>query len=469
MLREYDKALRSLLLSSDVVVSIVVFSGVALAPGMRESSAAAETVIVALTLLGVLSCLVWPLMLDLFGVYASHRRDSITHALSQLLIANIAGVTLITAVAFALSAPISPFFPFVFGVAQFTALAVLRLAMLETLRLLRRSGKNYRNMLVVGCGPRAATVMHTVEAHGEWGMRIVGFVDDGITDVKVAVPSEKISKFIDVPRILRDEMVDEVLVACPRAMLASISPIVEECAAIGVPITLMSDLFGDHLPAPRVTRFDAMAALTFAPVHHGEIPLGIKRGIDILGSLVALVIAGPIIGAAALAIRFTSPGPIFFRQTRLGKNGRPFRVMKLRTMCSGAEAMKADLQNMNEMDGPVFKIMNDPRVTRVGSFLRKWSLDELPQLWNVLRGDMSLVGPRPPTPDEVLQYHRNDRRRLSMRPGITCIWQVSGRNQIGFEDWMKLDLLYIDTWSLAGDFQILAKTLPAVLTGRGAS
>jgi len=416
-----------------------------------------------------LACLVWPLMLNAFDVYASHRRDAMGKALTQLFLANGAGVIVLSAVAFAINAPVSVFFPYVFGAAQFVALATSRAVMLGTLRYLRRSGHNYRNLLIVGCGPRAARVMDTLNAHPEWGMRIVGFVDDGSSDVKVSVPEDMISKFVDVPKILRDEMIDEALVACPRSMLASISPVVEECAAIGVPITLLSDLFGDHLPPPRVSKFDSMAALTFAPVHHSDFALVIKRCVDVLGSGLGLLMAAPVLMASAAAIRLSSPGKILFYQTRLGKNGRPFRVLKLRTMCINAESMKEDLWDLNEMDGPVFKIEHDPRVTRVGTFLRKWSLDELPQLWNVLRGDMSLVGPRPPTPDEVIRYHRNDRRRLSMRPGVTCIWQVSGRNEIGFNDWMKLDLLYIDTWSLSSDFKILLRTIPAVLLRKGAS
>lgn len=469
MLREHDRTLRSLLLASDIVVSVVVFTGIALVPTMRSADASPQEIHAVLTTLGVLACLVWPLMLNLFSVYGTHRREAVGQTLTQLFFGNLAGVIVLSAVAFALSAPVSTLFPIVFGTAQFIALATSRSVMLGTLHYLRRTGHNYRNLLIVGCGPRAARVMETLQAHPEWGMRIVGFVDDGSSNVKVCVPEDSISKFVDVPRILRDEMIDEVLVACPRTMLASISPIVQECAAIGVPITLLSDLFGDHLPPPRVSQFDSMAALTFAPVHHSEVALAVKRCVDVVGSGLGLMLSSPVLLAAAAAIRISSPGKILFYQTRLGKNGRPFRVLKLRTMCVNAESMKDELWDLNEMDGPVFKIEHDPRVTGVGAFLRKWSLDELPQLWNVMRGDMSLVGPRPPTPDEVVRYHRNDRRRLSMRPGITCIWQVSGRNEIGFNDWMKLDLLYIDTWSLGSDMRILLRTIPAVLLRKGAS
>jgi lipopolysaccharide/colanic/teichoic acid biosynthesis glycosyltransferase len=170
---------------------------------------------------------------------------------------------------------------------------------------------------------------------------------------------------------------------------------------------------------------------------------------------------------AALAVRATSPGPVLFRQVRCGLYGRRFAMLKFRTMHADAEQRKADLLELNEMDGPVFKLRDDPRVTPVGRVLRRWSLDELPQLWNVLWGDMSIVGPRPPVPEEVAQYAVFERRRLSMRPGLTCLWQVMGRNSIGFADWVKLDLRYIDRWSLASDLRILLQTIPAVLRGTG--
>jgi exopolysaccharide biosynthesis polyprenyl glycosylphosphotransferase len=252
-------------------------------------------------------------------------------------------------------------------------------------------------------------------------------------------------------------------------MLEQILPVVGVCAQVGVPITLLADLFGDVLPAPRVTQFNSLAALSFAPVHHSRSKLAIKRLIDVVGATCALALTAPVIGVAALIIRRTSPGPAIFRNIRCGRNGRRFEMLKLRTMSVDAEKRREELAALNEMDGPVFKIHDDPRVTPVGRVLRRWSIDELPQLWNVLMGDMSLVGPRPPIPDEVNQYATPERRRLSMRPGITCLWQVNGRNAIGFADWVKLDVEYIENWSLRLDLKILAKTLPAVIKKTGAS
>jgi exopolysaccharide biosynthesis polyprenyl glycosylphosphotransferase len=311
-------------------------------------------------------------------------------------------------------------------------------------------------------------VLYQLERHPEWGLRVTGFLDEVDIPHDGRIPSEQVFKFVDLNDVIRDRVVDEVIVACPRSMLGSIGPVVGVCATAGIPLTLLSDLYGDYLPPPRVTHFGSLAALSFAPVHHSRGLLLVKRAMDVVGAAVLLGLLSPVLALAALAIKLDSRGPVLFRQIRCGMNGRPFRIVKLRTMYVDAEERKAELMELNEMDGPVFKIRNDPRVTRVGRLLRRTSIDEVPQFWNVLVGDMSLVGPRPPIPVEVAEYATFDRRRLSMRPGITCLWQVNGRNAIGFSDWVKLDLEYIDTWSLQQDVRILLKTLPAVLRGTGA-
>jgi lipopolysaccharide/colanic/teichoic acid biosynthesis glycosyltransferase len=193
-----------------------------------------------------------------------------------------------------------------------------------------------------------------------------------------------------------------------------------------------------------------------------------KRALDVVGGLLALLAAGPMILLAAFAVRLTSRGPAFYKSTRLGKGGRPFTFYKLRSMYVGADAERANLMHMNEADGPVFKIARDPRVTRVGQWMRSTSIDELPQLLNVLKGDMSLVGPRPPLPEEADKYEAWQRRRLDVKPGITCLWQVSGRSRLGFDEWMRLDLEYIRRQSLATDVWILVRTVPAVISREGA-
>jgi lipopolysaccharide/colanic/teichoic acid biosynthesis glycosyltransferase len=197
--------------------------------------------------------------------------------------------------------------------------------------------------------------------------------------------------------------------------------------------------------------------------------LALKRGIDILGSAVGLLLLSPVLIAAAIAVKVSSPGPVFYLSERVGRDGRPLRMAKFRSMVHGAHDSRATHHHLNIHDsGPVFKIRDDPRVTRVGRFLRRCSIDELPQLWNVLRGDMSLVGPRPPLPEEFLHYGPREQRRLDVKPGITCIWQVSGRSDLDFETWVDMDLAYIDSWSLRLDARLLGRTVAAVLSGRGA-
>ena len=194
-----------------------------------------------------------------------------------------------------------------------------------------------------------------------------------------------------------------------------------------------------------------------------------KRAFDLVLATTMLVISSPIMLAAAIAVRLDSRGPIIFRQTRVGRGGRQFTCYKFRSMCADAEHKKHTLQHLNEMDGPVFKIKQDPRITTVGAFIRKYSIDELPQLINVIRGDMSIVGPRPPVPAEVEKYGERELGRLAVQPGLTCLWALEGRNQLNFRRWMELDLQYIDTWSPGLDWKILLKTIPVVLMGRGAS
>ena len=201
---------------------------------------------------------------------------------------------------------------------------------------------------------------------------------------------------------------------------------------------------------------------------HDERQLVLKRVLDVCGGGLLLLLSLPVMLAIALLVKLTSAGPVLFRQVRIGQHGRAFVMFKFRTMLDGADAMLPDVSRLNEMQGPVFKLRRDPRITTVGRWLRVWSLDELPQLWNVVRGEMSLVGPRPPLAAEVARYEGSQRRRLTMKPGMTGAWQVAGRNQVGFDDWVRLDLTYIDTWSLKTDLIILARTIPAVLSRRGA-
>ncbi len=267
---------------------------------------------------------------------------------------------------------------------------------------------------------------------------------------------------------LHSKVVDTVFLDIPIT-----DPVVEKaiqvCEAEGKEVRLPLGGFAATVARLTVSEFYGAQALTLRYTSDNYRQLLIKRAIDVTASALGLVLLAPLFLAISLAIKLTSEGPVFFKQQRIGLHGRTFWLYKFRTMVQNAEDLKNSLQHLNQMSGPVFKIKDDPRVTPVGRFLRKTSLDELPQLINVFKGEMSLVGPRPPLPQEVSQYRNRFRRRLSVRPGITCLWQISGRNNVDFDQWMDLDMQYIDNWSLELDLKILLKTIPAVLFGRGAS
>lgn len=467
MLRSHAERLHSLILALDHIVSGAICLAIFSLPGMMlpvGTGLPFRALAVALV-----ATFVWPFLFEQLGLYGSQRRVGLVDVARRLLLAGAIATAVVAGFSYAISAPLAPAFPILCSAAQLATLGALRIAILLGLRFARRQGRNYRNVLIVGSGPRARNAAALIEQNPVWGLRILGFADESGDPVDPALADRPIFKLSDVQTLFRDEVVDEVVVACPRAMLPAIEPVAAACASVGVPMTLFSDLFGDYLPSPRSGRFGGMPALSFAMVHHSPVKLAVKRGIDVAGSAALLLVVAPVIALAALAIKLTSPGPVLFRQVRCGLYGRRFDMIKLRTMYVDAEQRKQDLMHLNEASGPVFKMRNDPRITPVGRWLRRWSIDEVPQLWNVLRGNMSLVGPRPPIPAEVALYEIAERRRLSMRPGLTCLWQVKGRSSIGFEEWVRLDLEYIDRWSLLRDLKILVQTIPAVLRGTGAS
>lgn len=463
MLREYDRALRSLLLLVEVTLCATLFAGLV--------AYAAEATIPGRTppgwhlwVVGLAASLALPLTIRALTP-KSARFLSLGEHVRGLLAAAALAFGLVAGVAFFVASTIAPATLLACMGAQLGAVGAVRIGTFYGLRQLRRGGRNYRNLIVIGTGPRAHDFTETVERHPEWGVRIVGYVDDGDVAWSDEIPAEHVHKLADFPELLRDHVVDEVVVACPRSMLAALGPAIEACSAAGVPLTLMNDLFGDYLPPPTAKHFGSQGALSFAPVHHDPFQLGLKRGFDILGAALGLLVSAPVLLVAAAAIQLTSRGPVFFGQIRCGLHGRPFVMYKLRTMVCDAEAKQSDGLDLNERDGPVFKIGRELRITRLGRVLRALSIDELPRFWSVLVGDMSLVGPRPPIPCEVAQYKTWERRRLSMRPGLTCLWQVSGRKELGFDEWVRLDIEYIDSWSVAADLKLLLLTIPAVLSG----
>ncbi len=330
-------------------------------------------------------------------------------------------------------------------------------------------GYNQENLLIVGTGKRARDFIKDVKAHSNWGLHIVGLIDDDPKLFGKEVEGYRVlGRLQDIGFIVNRLVIDRVIFVVPRLWLDRIENAILECEKVGVSTSISLDLYNLHIAKARQTDFNGFPLLEFYTFYAKEWQLFIKRLLDILISAAALLFFSPIMLLVAILIRLTSKGSVFFRQTRIGLNGRKFILYKFRSMVANAEALKDNLRSSNEMDGPVFKIKHDPRITPIGYIIRKTSIDELPQFINVLKGDMSIVGPRPPLVSEVEHYEIWQRRRLSLKPGITCIWQVSGRNQIGFDEWMRMDLEYIDRWSLALDLKLMFRTFWVVITGYGA-
>jgi exopolysaccharide biosynthesis polyprenyl glycosylphosphotransferase len=327
-------------------------------------------------------------------------------------------------------------------------------------------------VLVLGTGERARRLARQLE-DGPGRARVHGFLDDAPQVVdREALGARYLGKLSALVDVAAGQAIERVLFALPRRFLAEdrVANLIGTCEMLGLEVVFPLDLFEMRSARPVLVRIGDQPG--YMLVRRGRdlrAQLAVKRAVDVIGALLGLILTLPLWLVVIAAIKFDSPGPVFFVQRRCGRFGRAFPCYKFRTMVHGAEAARRDLAAENEQSGPAFKMRHDPRITRVGRFLRRYSIDELPQLVNVLLGRMSLVGPRPPLPEEVVQYEIDHRGRLSMRPGITCLWQVAGRAELGFADWVRLDMEYIERWSLWLDLGILLLTVPAVISGRGAS
>ena len=367
-----------------------------------------------------------------------------------------------------------------FNILVFLAIVMLagicsRLFMRVILLSARRSGRNIRHLLIIGANHRAIQVAGKIENKPELGYKIAGFVAEtpeaaaGWNKARTE-PWKLLGGLDDLRGVLGGRCADEVLVCLPvEASLSDIATVIQNVRELGIPVRLIPDSADGHLLRNlRIEEFEDEFVVTLCR-EQMLVQLLLKRTIDAVLSFAVLVMLLPLMAVVAILIKLTSPGPVFFVQDRVGMNQRQFKLYKFRSMIADAELHKAELLHLNERDGPVFKIDNDPRVTPLGRFIRRTSIDELPQLFNVLMGEMSLVGPRPPLPEEVGKYEWMFRHRLCVKPGITCTWQVSGRNQVSFDRWMQMDHEYIENWSIWLDLRILLQTIPAVLSSRGAS
>jgi exopolysaccharide biosynthesis polyprenyl glycosylphosphotransferase len=323
-------------------------------------------------------------------------------------------------------------------------------------------------VLIVGIGALGRATSEDIARRGK--RNLLGYVRFSAETVSPHFRGKLLGSVGELETVLSNVPVGEVYLASNNLTHAEeMQRAVKVCERLGVPFAMPAYFFRLDRARPLASHAVSDGYIHYQSVTFKPTQMALKRLFDITASAVALWFLVPLFLVVAMLIKLTSRGPLLFRQTRVGINGRPFKMLKFRTMVEDAEALKAKLAEQNEMDGPVFKMKKDPRITTVGRFLRKFSIDELPQLINVLRGDMSIVGPRPPVPQEVAKYEAWQRRRLSVRPGLTCIWQVSGRNQISFEEWMYMDMQYIDHWSFWKDVRLILKTVPVVITGHGAS
>jgi len=413
-----------------------------------------------------LSIIIWGSLLYSFGMYRSFKTKKIHEILFIIFKTVLLGYILWIA------------YMYIFNIYSITTriigitfvltavfISIEKLALVCLFRYQEKKGINFRRILIVGTGERAQHFIDLNNKNAEWSIKIIGLVDDEKRVGTMVGDSKVIGSLNDIAKIIEEHVVDEVVFILPRKWLSCIDNYILLCEKVGIKVSIAADLFTPSIAKLKVTELYGLPFLTIDTTLYNVWHLYIKRLIDFSISIIALIINLPVFMICAIAIKLTSPGPVFFKQKRLGLHGRIFTLYKFRTMIEGADRMLDEVKHLSESEGPVFHSRKDPRITSLGRILRMISFDELPQLFNVLKGDMSIIGPRPPLPEEAKQYEKWQKRRLSLRPGIVCIWQVTKRFQPDFGEWMKMDMDYIDNWSLWCDFKILLKIFPAILRG----
>lgn len=425
----------------------------------------------------LLAC-AWQMSFTAVGLYRSHRITRFFDELYDIGRASLAGtacvlVWCLTSHPYISHAPARHLeIVILFGSLTFAGLSLTRMIGRRMTHLLRIYGRNLRSVLIIGTNHRALSFAHEIADHPEWGYQLLGFADNAWHDAGAseAYQAKLLGGLEQVPDFLRTLALDEVIVALPMASYyQQAAQIVALCKQQGILVRFAGGLFDLQTPGRVSSMPSGNSVITLLDESWDAWSAFIKRSIDVVGSSLLLVACSPILAAVAIAMKLSTDGPILFAQERLGMGKRRFKMYKFRTMVPNAEALIGQLEALNETQGPTFKLTNDPRVTKLGRILRKTSLDELPQLFNVLLGDMSLVGPRPLPLRDYNGFSQDwHRRRFSVKPGITCLWQITGRSTIGFEQWMELDMNYIDQWSIWLDIKILFHTIPAIVRGSGA-
>ncbi len=465
LLHESFKLVDLLIMSAALVVAFWLSSDTPLAVFL------AERVRIENVPLVMVLWIAWHLVFYRLGLYGSRRLVSRRREALDVFWATTLGSLLISSAASIFKIQLhNPEFLLTFWTLSTLSAIIGRLAVRFVLEAARVRGRNLRNVLVVGTNERAVQFAETIRNKPELGYQLTGYVDeewDGAGQLR-ASGGEIVADFESLNQFLSDNVVDEVVVALPfNKSYEQGSRIIGICEVQGITVRFLWQFFEPKLAKAKIESFENVPVLTLQSGGSASSSQQlVKRMLDVFASATLLILLAPILLVTALAIKLTSRGPVFFVQERVGFRKRTFRLFKFRTMIPNAEQKLAEIEHLNEVSGPVFKIKRDPRVTRIGAFLRRTSIDELPQLLNVFRGEMSLVGPRP-LPIRDCQGFEEDhhRRRFSVPPGLTCLWQICGRSSIPFERWMQLDLQYIDHWSLWLDFKILMWTLPVVFEG----
>jgi exopolysaccharide biosynthesis polyprenyl glycosylphosphotransferase len=422
----------------------------------------------------LLTLFLFHVLFSLGGIYRSRRLSSKLAELAEIVMANTACSALLCAEAYVFSIRmLTPEFLLIFWITSSASLCLSRVLLRVGLAHIRARGRNLRYILILGTNERAISFAHRIVANPESGYRLLGFVDDvwdGTADFE-RTGFLRVCTYGELADFMRRNMVDEAVIYLPSASFhRHWSEVALLCSHHGTALRVDPDSFGLNARRWHARELDGLLYISTRTSTADHSALAVKRVIDVVIAGTLLLVMAPALLLIAAVIKLTSDGPALFLQERVGLNKRRFKIWKFRTMVVNAEKLMAQLESRNEVSGPVFKIKDDPRITPIGKFLRKSSIDELPQLVNVLKGDMSLVGPRPlPVRDYEGFSEDWQRRRFSVRPGITCLWQVNGRSGISFDQWMRLDMQYMDEWSLWLDLKILARTVPAVVRGSGAA
>ncbi len=463
MLREREKVVNNFLALIEVAIAWLSFNmAMFLYFGHYSFLKYKDSIIIHL-IIG----LVWFILGKYFRLTQLHRSRPYSAILFNCLALVLAGTALVGLSVSVFDLYYIGFNPLpYFGFINLLFMFAFKITIYASFKRARAHGRNTRSIIIIG-DYTATSFIEQVLKYKEWGYKIVNIIgnDDLAGMYSGIIPV--LPPDTDVAKLLEHKTIDEVIFIKNKMYVDEVEKLTHSCSEVGVIFRMYSPFFNMLKSKAHIHHYNTMPLLTISNTPTDYLAMQVKMILDFIISLLLILLASPVFVLISVLIKLTDGGDVFFKQKRVGLRGRKFFAYKFRTMVVNAEDLKHELMEDNEMDGPVFKMKNDPRITKIGRFLRKTSLDELPQFFNVLMGDMSIVGPRPPVPQEVLQYERWQRRRLSMKPGITCTWQVSGRNEISFEDWMKMDLEYIDNWSLKLDFVIFLKTIRTMIKADG--